>query len=122
MAEIRGVSHLLLQTGDLARAEQFYTGVLGFHVRERSVFRDGRPLVVMREGLGLTELTEEGKRVRSEQGQALEHVAFKVADIAALERDLRAAGVTIYDGPKLTHYGTSIYFLDPEGVHIECHD
>jgi catechol 2,3-dioxygenase-like lactoylglutathione lyase family enzyme len=122
MAEIRGVSHLLLQTGDLARAEQFYTSVLGFHVRERSTFRDGRPLVVMREGLGLTELTEEGKRTRSKQGQALEHVAFKVVDIAALERDLRAAGVTIYDGPKPTHYGTSLYFFDPDGVHIECHD
>ena len=122
MAEIRGVSHLLLQTNNLARTEQFYVGVLGFHVRERSTFRDGRPLVVMREGLGLTELTEEGRRSRNDQGQALEHVAFKVADIAALERDLRAASATIYDGPKPTSYGTSIYFLDPDGVRIECHD
>jgi catechol 2,3-dioxygenase-like lactoylglutathione lyase family enzyme len=122
MTEIRGVSHLLLQTGDLARAERFYVDVVGFHVRERGTFRDGRPLIVLQEGLGLTELTEEGKRSRNEQGQSLEHVAFKVADIAQLERDLRAAGVTIYDGPKPTAYGTSLYFLDPDGVRIECHD
>ncbi len=122
MAEIQRVSHLLLQTNDLARAEQFYVGLLGFHVRERSTFRDGRPLVVLQEGLGLTELSEEGRHARNEQGQSLEHVAFKIADVAALERDLRAAGVTIYDGPKPTYYGTSIYFLDPDGVHIECHD
>ena len=38
MAEIRGVSHLLLQTKDLARAEQFYVWVLGFHIKERSTF------------------------------------------------------------------------------------
>ncbi len=122
MAEIRGVSHLLLQTKDLARAEQFYVWVLGFHIKERSTFRDGRPLIVMREGLGLTEMTEEGKRSRNDQGQALEHVAFKIADVKVLERDLRAAGVTIYDGPKPTSYGTSIYFFDPDGVRIECHD
>nr|BBH95907.1 hypothetical protein KTA_41060 [Thermogemmatispora argillosa] len=122
MATIRGVSHLLLQTRDLVRAERFYVEVLGFHVRERTTFRDGRPLVVMHEGLGLTELTEEGKRLRQEAGQSLEHVAFRVENIAQLEQELRAAGVTIVDGPKPTAYGTSLYFLDPDGVRIECHD
>lgn len=122
MAEIRGASHLLLQTNDLARAEAFYVGLLGFHVKDRSTFRDGRPLIVLREGLGLTQMTAEGQSTRSDSGQALEHVAFKVADVAALEQDLRAAGVTIYDGPRPTNYGTSLYFLDPDGVRIECHD
>ncbi|MBX5449245.1 VOC family protein [Thermogemmatispora sp.] len=122
MATIRGVSHLLLQTRDLARAERFYVEVLGFHVRERTTFRDGRPLIVMYEGLGLTELTEEGKRLHQEVGQSLEHVAFCVENIVQLEHDLRAAGVTIVDGPKPTAYGTSLYFLDPDGVRIECHD
>lgn len=122
MAEIRGVSHLLLQATDLARAEQFYVDLLGFHVKERTTFRDGRPLVVLREGLGLTQMTEAGTLSRGDEHQALEHVAFKVGDIAALEQDLRRAGVTIYDGPKRTNYGISLYFLDPDGVRIECHD
>lgn len=97
-------------------------GLLGFHVKERSAFRDGRPLIVLREGLGLTQMTAEGQRTRSDAGQSLEHVAFKVADVAALEQELRAAGVTICDGPKPTTYGTSLYFLDPDGVRVECHD
>lgn len=120
MAESKGISHLLLQTADLERAERFYTGLLGFHVRERGVFGDGQKLVVMREGLGLTE--RPGMERQSQQHQSLEHVAFHVADIAALERDLRAAGVTIIDGSKRTHYGISLYFFDPDGVRIECCD
>lgn len=122
MVEVKGVSHLLLQTTDLARAERFYVDLLGFRVKERTTFRDGRPLVILHGGLGLTELTQDGKRVRNDEGQSLEHVAFRVSDIAALERDLRAAGITIYDGPKRTNYGTSLYFLDPDGVRVECHD
>src|SRR5438046_9896061 len=49
-----GFGHLLLQTDDLERAEGFYCGFLGLSIRERGTFRDGRPLVVPREGISLT--------------------------------------------------------------------
>ena len=40
----RGLHHLLLQTSDLEAAERYFVGVLGFTVRKREQFTDGRPL------------------------------------------------------------------------------
>lgn len=117
-AEIGSVSHLLLQTTDLDRAKRFYTDVVGFHVREETTFGDGRPLVLLRERLGLTILPDG----RAETGQAVEHVAFQVPDVDAVVASLREHDVTIDDGPKPTAYGTSVYFFDPDGNRIECHD
>lgn len=111
------VSHLLLQTTDIERAKQFYTDVVGFHVREETTFGD-RPLVLLEEMMGLTELPES----RAESGQAVEHIAFEVPEIDDLVASLRANDVTIDDGPKSTSYGTSVYFFDPDGNRIECHD
>lgn len=119
MSEETGtVSHLLVQAMDLERSVDFYTDVVGFHVDERTDFGDGRPLVILEERMGLTELPEE----RAETGQAVEHVAFEVTDIESLVDSLKANDVTIDDGPKETSYGTSVYFFDPDGNRIECHD
>lgn len=120
MVAVTGLSHVLIQTRDLARAEAFYVGLLGFSIRERGRFGDERPLLVTREGLGLTVLPTEQQLAPG--GQSLEHVAFKVRDIVALEARLRDAGITIEDGPKPTVYGTSLYVRDPDGNRIECHD
>ena len=46
--------HLLLEVGDLERSVGFYVEVLGFEVRKREPFRDGRELVLTEQGLGLT--------------------------------------------------------------------
>jgi catechol 2,3-dioxygenase-like lactoylglutathione lyase family enzyme len=107
-----------LQAEDLETAEAFYTDVVGFHVKERQTFDDGRPLVILEERMGLTELPDG----RAETGQAVEHVAFQVPDVEALVESLREHDVTIDDGPKPTSYGTSVYFFDPDGNRIECHD
>lgn len=112
------VSHLLLQVTDLERAREFYTDVVGFHIREETEFGDGRPLVLFQEMMGLTVLPGE----RADTGQAVEHVAFEVPDIDALVASLEAHDVPIDDGPKATSYGTSVYFFDPDGNRIECHD
>jgi catechol 2,3-dioxygenase-like lactoylglutathione lyase family enzyme len=116
--EMGTISHLLVQATDLERSVEFYTDVVGFHVNERTDFGDGRPLVILEERMGLTELPAE----RAEVGQAVEHVAFQVPDIDALVDSLEANDVTIDDGPKETSYGTSVYFFDPDGNRIECHD
>ena len=111
-----GISHILLQVSDLAGAEAFYVGILGMEVKERSSLRDGRPLVVLREGLGLTLGTIPVGAARD-----FDHLAFKAADVDALAWRLREAGVQVVDGPKATAYGRSVYFLDPDGRKIECH-
>jgi catechol 2,3-dioxygenase-like lactoylglutathione lyase family enzyme len=112
------VSHLLVQTSDLDRLVEFYTDVVGFTVAKRESFGDGRPLVVFEERMGLTELPGE----RAESGQVLEHVAFQMPEFDALVDRLRNNDVTIDDGPKATSYGTSVYFFDPDGNRVECHD
>jgi len=111
-----GISHILLQVTDLGRAEAFYVGTLGMEVKERSSLGDGRPLVVLREGLGLTPGT-----IPVGSARDFDHLAFKAADVDALAWRLREAGVQVVDGPKATGYGRSVYFLDPDGRKIECH-
>ena len=109
---IFGVGHLLLQTSDLAAAERFYLGFLGLTERNRDTFRDGRPLLVTNEGLGLTDGRPEGANV-------VEHIAFRGRSINAIAERAKAEGITIVDGPMPTGYGTSLYLADPDGNKIE---
>lgn len=114
---IKTLSHLLLQVSDLDEAERFYTGVLGMGVRDRTPLRDGRPLLVTRHGLGLT-VFPAGAEARA---KTVDHIAFRVADLAPVIERLKEAGVA-FEGPMPTPYGQSIYFRDPDGNRIECHD
>jgi nicotinamidase-related amidase/catechol 2,3-dioxygenase-like lactoylglutathione lyase family enzyme len=107
-----GLAHLLLQTSDLDAAERFYLGELGLTVRKREAFRDGRPLVVTNEGLGLTNGRPAG------QGP-VEHIAFRVRDLRALHERARAAGTPVLAGPEASAYGVSLYLADPDGNRIE---
>ena len=107
-----GLGHLLLQVSDLDAAESFYLGLLGLTVRKREDFRDGRPLVVTNEGLGLTDGRPEGRG-------PLEHIAFHARGIAALAERAAAAGVEIVRGPEPSGYGTSLYLADPDGNVVE---
>jgi len=106
------LGHLLLQVEDLDAAESFYLGLLGLTVRKREEFRDGRPLVVTNEGLGLTTGRPPG------QGP-LEHLAFRARGIPALAERAQAEGVTVVRGPEPSSYGVSLYLTDPDGNVVE---
>jgi ureidoacrylate peracid hydrolase len=116
MAEVPGTSrrldHLLLQTEDLDRAEAFYLGFLGFTVRKRENFRDGRSLVVTDQGLGLTSGRPPGTG-------PVEHIAFRATGIEGLARRAGELDVPIVMGPMVTEYGLSLYLEDPDGNKIE---
>ena len=107
-----GLGHLLLQVSDLDAAERFYLGLLGLTVRKREDFRDGRPLVVTHEGLGLTNGRPEG------QGP-LEHLAFRARGVGGLAERAQAEGVTVVRGPEPSAYGVSLYLADPDGNVVE---
>jgi nicotinamidase-related amidase/catechol 2,3-dioxygenase-like lactoylglutathione lyase family enzyme len=107
-----GLGHLLLQATDLEAAEEFYLGLLGLTVRKRETFRDGRPLTLTHEGLGLTNGRPPGEG-------PLEHVAFRARDVPGLAERARSAGVTTVRGPEPSAYGVSLYLLDPDGNQVE---
>jgi nicotinamidase-related amidase/catechol 2,3-dioxygenase-like lactoylglutathione lyase family enzyme len=106
------VGHLLLQTSDVERSERFYLGFLGLTVRSRDRFRDGRPLVVTNEGVGLTDGRPPGEG-------PLEHVALRARGVRALAEQAAAAGVRIVRGPEPSAYGVSLYLADPDGNQVE---
>ena len=107
-----GVGHLLLQVTDLAAAEAFYIGVLGFAVRKREPFRDGRPLVVTAQGLGLTDGRPEGTG-------PVEHLAFRARGIEKIAARAREEGIPIVQSPERSSYGLSLYLSDPDGNKVE---
>lgn len=107
-----GLGHLLLQVTDLQAAEAFYLDLLGLTVRTREQFRDGRPLVVTHEGLGLTNGRPDGVG-------PLEHIAFRGSRIAKLAERAAACGVEIVRGPEPSGYGVSLYLADPDGNLVE---
>ncbi len=115
---VLGLTHVLVQVRDLDAAERFFVGVLGFTVRDRGALRDGRPLVVLRQGLGLTVFppgVASGERT-------VDHIAFRVRDLAPFVRRMARDNLP-YEGPVTTPtYGTSIYVRDPDGNRIELHD
>ncbi|WP_432994206.1 2-hydroxymuconate tautomerase [Dactylosporangium sp. CA-233914] len=107
-----GLGHLLLQVRDLRRAEAFYLDFLGLTVRKRELFRDGRPLIVTEQGLGLTEGRPDGESV-------VEHIAFRARNIRTIAERAAQRGVSIVHGPEPSGYGLSLYLLDPDGNKIE---
>jgi catechol 2,3-dioxygenase-like lactoylglutathione lyase family enzyme len=114
---IQSLSHLLLQVSDLDGALSFYVDLLGFQVRERSQLADGRTFVSTNQGLGLTTFPP-----GAATGQSLDHLAFRCpTGIEPVVEKLRAAGIA-YEGPRRNAYGQSVYFRDPDGNRVECHD
>ena len=104
--------HLLLQTTDLDKAEAFYLGFLGFTVRKREPFHDGRPFVSTNQGLGLT------AGAPGTPG-ALEHLAFQTTDVEGLASRARHQGVPILKEPGPGPYGHTVYLADPDGNRVE---
>ena len=106
--------HLLLQVKGLHAAERFYVEGLGFTVKKRETFSDGRPLVVLNEGMGLT-------TGGPEPPGPVEHIAFRVRFVESYVKRVARAGGKVVEGPVPGAYGTSLYFHDPDGNKIEFH-
>lgn len=111
---VLGLSHLLLQVRNLEASERFYEDGLGFTVRKREKFADGRDLIVLDQGVGLTE-------GGPPQPGPVEHIAFQTRDVGSFAQRIVDAGGTILAGPQPGTYGISLYFADPDGNKLELH-
>jgi catechol-2,3-dioxygenase len=113
------LSHFEIRTRDLPRMEAFYTATLGFVVTDRSA--EGK-MVFLSANPG-----EHHQIVLAQAAEgdftsgSLDHLAFRVADLAALRRHHEAlrgyGGLAI----ETVSHGTSwsVYFRDPEGNRLE---
>jgi catechol-2,3-dioxygenase len=118
------LSHTVLQVNDLDNMLDYYTRVLGFAITDRGPLGPGGAQIVFLsqdpgEHHQLAFVT--AKRDPNVPG-ALNHVAFRVPDVAAvreLDARIRADGRGRMPMP-LTHGNTwSVYFADPEGNGLE---
>lgn len=110
--------HLLLECSDLAASERFYLGVLGFGVRKREPFRDGRPFLSTHQGLGLVQKAESGAHPKG----GLEHLCFSARGIDAIAERAQEDGHRIIRGPGPGPYGHTVYIEDPDGNEVELFD
>lgn len=120
--------HTMLRVGDMQRAVDFYTRMLGMSVlRTRDVPEYKYSLTFLGFGRGNDdggaelELTYNYGVAQYEQGTAFGHLAIGVPDVAAACERIRAAGgkVTREAGP--VKGGTTViaFVEDPDGYKIE---
>ena len=116
---VNGVSELVLEVEDLAAAEQFYAGVLGFPVVER--WPDREAIWVMagertRIGLWRPQVGLAGGR-----GGRHVHYAMKIAeaDFDDAVAELRGRGADVEEMRFGDSHGRAAYVTDPDGNVVE---
>lgn len=123
--KIISIEHTAINVVDIEKSKDFYTRILGFKQCE-SV--DCGDFVIhyfeMPDGARLELFDYHGKSANHldhESDIGLRHLAFQVQDVAAHEKELRAAGVEItLPTCDLQNLGARVcLFLDPNGVTLE---
>lgn len=118
--------HTMLRVGDLDRALQFYTDVLGMTLLRRKDYPDGRFTLAF-VGYGdeathtVLELTHNWDTDSYELGDGYGHIAIGVEDVyAACERIRNAGGKVVREPGPMKHGTTVLAFVeDPDGYRIE---
>ena len=126
--QILGLDHVVLRVRDLARAKQFYCGVLGCTVDR---FREDLGLLQLRAGRSLIDLVDVNGTLGISGGTAphmnapnMDHFCLRIEPFseASIRNHLKAHNVEI--GESGMRYGAdgngpSIYIKDPDGNAVE---
>lgn len=113
--------HIGVFTPNLARAEAFYTQVLGLPVVGR-LQGEGMNIAFIDIGGTRLELIESKDRTDPAPPtfSGLGHVALEVDDVDAVYRDLVAKGVKFHVPPTDAGHGIRLaFFRDPDGLELE---
>jgi len=120
---IKRLDHFGIEVGDLARAERFYTSVLGFAVVNR--FGDQVLLDCGGQNLALfavqrPELSKSERRglIDNPLGKGHHAFALEVTGLDPARKELQAAGVEVA-APIDWGDHDCLYFLDPDGNLLE---
>ncbi len=123
--DITAIDHVSINCLDAQKSYDFYSRILGFKRLQTVDCGDFDITYFQLPGGARLELFDYRGKNRSpemlESDRGYRHLAFQVRDVAAHERELRAAGVEITlptcDLPDLG--ARVLLFLDPNGVTIE---
>ncbi|CAI0707908.1 VOC family protein [Serratia entomophila] len=121
---INGLMHVGLRCADIARAAAFYRS-LGFEPRQTLALAG--PVAV--QFLQLGELALElyqlpaGGQPRPASAYGIDHIALRVADLAATQRWLAELGYPVIEGPTLHPSGANgvryLMIAGPDGERVE---
>ncbi len=120
------ILHTMLRTGDLQRAIDFYTGVLGMRLLRQKDYPDGKFTLAFI-GYGdeaentVIELTYNWGVESYDMGDAYGHIAIEVDDVYAATERIREKGGKIIREAGPMNAGTTIiaFVQDPDGYAIE---
>jgi len=117
------IDHIELVTADPARAERFYTEILGFRVRERVSVPGGLHLVYLELGGTTVELMKYDSITPKprEEGEHLGYrmMALEVEDMQEALGYLKGKGIEPVWGPITRPAYARAEIRDPDGNHIE---
>ena len=119
---IRGFAHVCFHVSDLARAEEFYGGKLGFR-RAFDFVNDKGQLFGMYfhiSGRNFLEVFQSEVDPAAPR-QAYRHICLEVEDIDAAVSELRAKGLEVSDPKTGTDRSWQAWLADPDGNRIELH-
>jgi len=109
------VKTVALYVADQQRAEDFYTGVLGFVVRRRASIGPEAAWIEISPRGGQTCLVLYPKSMMPDWGERKPSIVFHCPDVEATVRELEAAGARIGTPPTEQSWGTFAVVLDPDG-------
>ena len=117
---IEFIHHVSRVTRDLEKSIRFYCDVLGFESIPRPDFNfPGAWLFNYGLQIHLIESTDQ-EPARTDIATRVDHIAFRVGDIDAVQHRLTEHGIE-YRTSHVPNTGvTQVFFLDPDGNHIEC--
>jgi glyoxylase I family protein len=123
--KIDRIEHVAINVLDIEKSKDFYGRVLGFELLQSVDSGDCIIHYFSLPGGSRLELFENIGKAKNEPREdsnvGLRHLAFRVDDVAAAEKELRSLGVTItLPTCDLVHLGARVcLFLDPNGVTLE---
>jgi catechol 2,3-dioxygenase-like lactoylglutathione lyase family enzyme len=125
------IEHFLLQTSDMERTREWYTGVLGMRVGPSPDFKfpvfwlylGDKDVVHVTEGG--RDVSENRKKYVGQQSEAVEgsgvvdHIAFRATGLREMLAHLRSLGVEFKQRQVSDQGLYQLFMLDPNGVKIE---
>ena len=115
--DIAGMNHFTVLSGNLDATKAFYIDILGLKEGYRPPL--GFPGVWLYVGDQAVLHVIAGRKLPSEPGGVLDHMAFSATDLSATVKKLESSGIK-YDLRKQADSGTwQLFCFDPSGAKVE---